>query len=192
MSTVPVIDPTPQQILQILADVVASSLRVDPGRVVPEATLADLGADSIDLVEITFGVENAFSIVMPEQNVLDTAREVLGNDVVLIEGRLTALGAELLRRRMPEVPVERLAPGTPGTDVQREFLRVGAWVRLIAGVVERSPRLCPRCGGGLVQGAPGQVRCVTCGNVITLPTGDNLAREWIGATVALMREEGIA
>jgi acyl carrier protein len=192
MSPVPVINPTAQQIAEAFAGIVGASLRVDPGRVVPETTLTDLGADSIDLVEITLDLENAFSVVMPERNVLETARDVLGDGVVAADGRLTPFGAELLRRRMPEVPPERLAPGVPVTDVQREFLRVDAWLRLIAGVIASSPRLCPRCRGGLVQGAPGQVRCVTCGDVVTLPTGDDLARAWIRATAARMREEGIA
>jgi acyl carrier protein len=190
MTTVPVIDPTPRQIAEIFSGIVGASLRVDPGRVVPDTTLADLGAESIDLVEITLDAESAFSIVMPERNVLDTAREVLGDDVVVAEGRLTAFGAELLRRRMPEVPGERFAAGTPVAEAQREFLRVDAWLRLITGVLERSPRVCPRCRGGLVQGAPGQVTCLACGEAVTLPTGDDLAREWVRDTAAQMRTGG--
>jgi acyl carrier protein len=191
MSTVPVIDPSPRQLEDIFAGIVGASLRVDPGRVSTDATLADLGAESIDLVEITLDAENAFSIVMPERNVLDTAREVLGDDEVVSGGQLTAFGAELLRRRMPEVPPDRFAAGTPVAEAQREFLRVDAWLRLIAGIVERSPRVCPRCHGGLVQGAPGQVKCPGCGEVITLPTGDDLARAWVRDTAARIRQDGL-
>jgi acyl carrier protein len=190
MSTVPVIDPSPEQTARTFAGIVAASLRVDPDRVVPEVNLVDLGAESIDIVEITLDVENAFSIVMPERSVLDIAREVLGDDVVATDGRLTAFGAELLRRRMPEVPRDRLVEGARTADVQREFLRVGAWLRLIAGVLERSPRACPKCRGALVQGAPGQVRCEACGDVAKLPAGDDLAREWVRETAARMREGG--
>ena len=179
--SIAVINPSAEELHERFAAIVAASLRIDPARVAPPATLGDLGAESIDLVEITLDVENAFSIVMPERSILDAARDVLGPATVARDGRLTEVGSALLRRRLPEVDSARLAPGALLADVNREFLRVDVWERLIAGIIERSPRTCSTCGVSLVQGSPGQVTCPRCGTTQVLPTGDELAREWVGA-----------
>jgi acyl carrier protein len=179
--SIAVINPSAEELHERFAAVVAASLRIDPVRVAPAATLGDLGAESIDLVEITLDVENVFSIVMPERSILDAARDVLGPGTVARDGRLTEVGSALLRRRLPEVDAARLAPGALVADVNREFLRVDVWERLIAGIVARSPRTCGTCSVALVQGSPGQVTCPRCGAIHVLPTGDELAREWVGA-----------
>jgi acyl carrier protein len=179
--SVEVINPSRSELEARFASVVAASLRVDPAAVVPTTTLADLGAESIDIVEITLEVESAFSIMMPERSILDAARDVLGPGAVVRDGRLTEFGSALLQRRLPEVDPARLAPETPLADVNRELLRVDVWLRLIAGIIERSPRRCSACDVALVQGSPGQVACPRCGDIQVLPTGDQLAREWVVA-----------
>ena len=179
--SIDVITPTPAELHERFASIVAASLRIDPSLVVPSATLTELGAESIDIVEITLEVENAFSIVMPERSVLDAARDVIGPGAAVRDGRLTDFGSALLQRRLPEVDPARLEPGVLVADVNREFLRVETWLRLIAGIIERSPRRCASCDVALVQGSPGQVACPRCGHVQVLPTGDQLAREWVVA-----------
>jgi len=179
--SVEVIAPTPAELQERFAAIVAASLRIDPALVVPSATLTELGAESLDIVEITLDVENAFSSVMPERSILDAARDVIGPTAAVRDGHLTEFGSALLRRRLPEVDPSRLEPGALIGDVEQELLRVGAWHRLIAGIIERSPRRCASCDVALVQGSPGQVACPRCGHVQVLPTGDQLAREWVVA-----------
>jgi acyl carrier protein len=179
MSLVPVIRPSRSEILADFARIVGQSLRIDPARVTPDARLDDLGAESIDLVEIAMDVENTFSIVMPERTVLDVADDVLGEGATVKDGVLTDLGSRLLAARMPEVEAPAIAAGTRVADVHRLFLRVDVWCRLIEGIVERSPRVCDRCGGALVQGAPACVRCPACDHELPLPAGDDLNRAWV-------------
>jgi acyl carrier protein len=182
--TIPVIVPTEAETRERFARIVADSLRIEPAKVTPEARLDELGAESIDLVEISLEIENAFSILMPERTVLDAAREVLGDDVVVRDGLLSDAGSRLLRLRLPEVDPSLLAPGTPLDEVNRLFLRVDVWLRLIAGIVERSPRACERCGAGLVQGTPARVKCQACSSEYALPAGDDLSREWVRSVAA--------
>jgi acyl carrier protein len=53
-----------------LRGLVASQLGVDPGEVVPEARiLDDLGADSLDVVELVMALEEAFDIEVPDEDV---------------------------------------------------------------------------------------------------------------------------
>lgn len=186
--SVPVVSPDAAEIQAAFARIVGESLRIDPALVRPPARLDELGAESIDLVEIALEVENTFSIVMPERTVLDAARDVLGYEAVIVDGAITPAASRLLRQRMPEVAPDRLAAGTPVAAVNEVFLGVDVWLRLIAGILERSPRACPACGGGLVQGTPGRVKCVACRQEHPLPTGDDLNRDWVQAEVAAWSE----
>jgi acyl carrier protein len=170
------------------ARIVGESLRIDPALVRPSARLDDLGAESIDLVEIALEVENTFSIAMPERTVLDAVRDVLGYDAAIAGGAITDAASRLLRKRLPDVDPVRLAAGTPVAEVHRVFLGVDVWHRMIAGIVAQSPRACPRCGGGLVQGSPARVRCPACAEEFALPSADDLTRAWVEAEVAATRE----
>lgn len=190
--TIPAIVPTEAETRSRFARIVADSLRIDPARVSSDARLDELGAESIDLVEIALEVENAFTILMPERTILDVARDVLGEDVVVRDGVLTDGGHRLLRLRLPEVDPAAIAPGTPLDEVNRLFLRVDVWLRLIAGIVARSPRVCEACGAGLVQGPPARVKCPACGEEYVLPAGDDLNREWVRSIAAQLGPPGDA
>ena len=179
----PTIAPQPDdsQLRDRFAGIVAASLRIDPARVVPSATLDELGAESLDLVEITLDVENTFAILMPERTILEIGSEVLGEGVLESEGRLTEAGRRFLALRMPEHAAD-LPDGT--ADLLRVFLRIDTWLRVIRFVIDRSPRVCDRCGVPLVTGSPARLRCPSCGRDVDLPSGDDLNRQWVRETAA--------
>jgi acyl carrier protein len=179
MPNAPVARPAPDEIREQFAAIVGASLRIDPARVTPDARLDELGAESIDLVEISLETENAFSIIMPERTILDVGAEVLGEEALVADRRLTRLGSRLLALRLPDLDPALIAPGTSDDEVKRIFLRVDVWLRLVAGVIARSPRECDQCGTVLEQGAPAQLRCPACGRTYPLPNGDDLNREWV-------------
>ena len=55
---------------QRLAELVATQLGVETDEVVPEARiLEDLGADSLDVVELVMNLEEAFDITVPDEDV---------------------------------------------------------------------------------------------------------------------------
>jgi acyl carrier protein len=176
---IPPADLPEREILTRLATIVASSLRIDPADVRADTSLDALGAESIDLVEITLDVEHAFTVLMPERTILDLASEVAGDGVFEHDGVLTDLGSALLRDRMPAVDSSLVGAGTPVARLPRVFLRVDVWVRVIAGLLAATPRACDRCGARLVQGPPTRVKCRACGLEFTLPTGDEIARTWV-------------
>jgi acyl carrier protein len=50
-----------------IKDIVVEHLGVDPGKVTPEASfIDDLGADSLDTVELVMAFEEAFNVEIPE------------------------------------------------------------------------------------------------------------------------------
>src|SRR5579859_832625 len=84
---------TEAEIYDKFADIVAASLRVEREKVTMDAHLMEeLGAESLDLIEITMETESAFDVCLPEKSILDTAAEVFGPDILVHEGLLTEAG----------------------------------------------------------------------------------------------------
>jgi acyl carrier protein len=167
------------EVLERFAQVVARSLRIEPARVTPDAYLSDLGAESLDLLEITMEAEEEFNILIPQKNILQTAQEVFGEGVIVQDGRLTEDGVRFLRRRMPELQDDAVAAGASVADLGRAFQRVGTWVRMIQGLAEHTPQQCPSCGQAFPKAVAGRLKCVGCGTELDLPSGDDLNRRWV-------------
>ena len=168
-----------QAILEKFAQVVAASLRIDAARVVESAYLDELGAESLDLLQITMEAETAFDILLPQKNILETAQEVYGAGVLVQEARVTQAGQSLLRRRLPE-PLWSGLPADPTVaDFNRLFLRVDTWVWMIAGLMEHTPRECKACGATIANAVAGRLKCRTCGDEYELIPGDEINRRWI-------------
>lgn len=51
-----------------VADIIADKLGIEKKRITKEATLADLGADSLDLVEIIMKMEEQFGIEINDED----------------------------------------------------------------------------------------------------------------------------
>ncbi len=80
--------------------VLTEALAVDPEEVVPTARLnEDLGAESIDYLDITFQLEKAFSIKIPQGEL--SPESVFSNPEYVSNGHVTPAGLEELKRRMP-------------------------------------------------------------------------------------------
>ena len=72
-----------------LADVLSEKYDVDPDAISPEATLTELGLDSLTIVELLFDVEDEFGIEVPEER---ASLETLAEAVALVEELLKAKG----------------------------------------------------------------------------------------------------
>lgn len=56
-------------IVRRVKDLIAESLGVNPGEVVPAASfIDDLGADSLDIVELVMAIEKEFNIEIPDED----------------------------------------------------------------------------------------------------------------------------
>jgi acyl carrier protein len=105
-----------------VADLMADALAREPHEVQLHSRLiADLGAESIDFLDIVFRLEQAFGIRIPRGQILEEARGDLSEDEFHSEGVLTAAGLARLRDVLDEVPADALAPGLRIDDVPLLF-----------------------------------------------------------------------
>ncbi len=56
-----------EETLAKLKEIIAEKVDVDADEVSPEKTFDDLGADSLDLYEMVYEVENVFGVTIPEE-----------------------------------------------------------------------------------------------------------------------------
>jgi acyl carrier protein len=91
----------PTEIYSRVTDVLAEALVVDRSRVTPAASLRrELGADSLDLLELRFRLEYEFGIEIPRDELFPVSIFRIDPDWVL-DGRLTDIGLTELRSRLP-------------------------------------------------------------------------------------------
>jgi len=76
------------------------ALGVDDDEVTEEATMVgDLGAESIDFLDIVFKLEKAFGIEIPRDELFPD--DILTNAEYISDGKVTADGLAKLKERMP-------------------------------------------------------------------------------------------
>ncbi len=92
--------PTKEEVVQKVQAALVDALAVDDDEVTPEATMVgDLGAESIDFLDIVFRLEKAFDIEIPRSELFP--EDILTNAEYVEDGIVTANGLEQLKKRMP-------------------------------------------------------------------------------------------
>ena len=76
------------------------ALGVEDDEVTPEATMVgDLGAESIDFLDIVFKLEKAFGISIPREELFPD--DILTNATYVENGKVTSGGLTELKKRLP-------------------------------------------------------------------------------------------
>ena len=102
----------------------------------------DLGAESLDLLDLSFLIEEAFGVTIAADEFERQARAHMPDLVYERDGILTDEAVVELRKALPEVPPQRIHLGMPKLAVPR-VLTVAVFVHLIqrklaeAGEAER-------------------------------------------------------
>ena len=92
--------PTKQEVFEKVQTALVDALGVDDDEVTSEATLVgDLGAESIDFLDIVFRLEKAFDIEIPRSELFP--EDVLTSTEYVQDGKVTDAGIEELKKRMP-------------------------------------------------------------------------------------------
>ena len=89
------------EIFQEVQEVLVDALGVDDDEVANDATLmGDLGAESIDFLDIVFRLEKAFGIKIAREE-LFPIENLLNNPDFVNDGKLTEAGLAEMREKMP-------------------------------------------------------------------------------------------
>lgn len=136
-----------EAIYRRFAEIAARHLRVEAAQISEDAYLQDLGASSLDLVEITLEAEQEFGVLLAGKPLFDAAILIFGPGVLEEEGDLTGEGKRLLAQRFPHLEAENLEGPFDLVDVQREISKVSVWVEAIADLTAMIPQRCVAGGG---------------------------------------------
>jgi acyl carrier protein len=93
--------PTQEEIYQKVSATLVEALNVEEDEITPDSTLqGDLGAESIDFLDIVFRLEREFGIKIPRGELFPESI-FQGDPEFVLNGRVTEKGLEELRTRMP-------------------------------------------------------------------------------------------
>ena len=105
-----------------IAEIIAAALPCEIERVKPDASLIDdLGAQSIDFLDIVFRIERAFKVKIPRGKIVEEARGDLSAAEFDQRGVVSEAGLQRLRAFLSEVPPERFASPLKVADIPRLF-----------------------------------------------------------------------
>ena len=120
------------EIIQQVQEVLIDALGVDDDEVTAKATLmGDLGAESIDFLDIVFRLEKAFGIKIPREE-LFPAENLMNNSDFVQNGKLTEKGLAELRESMPHTDIAGFVDD-PDINKLGDLFTVNAIVNYVEG-----------------------------------------------------------
>ncbi len=119
------------EILEQVTEVMVDALGVDDDEVTETATLmGDLGAESIDFLDVVFRLEKAFDIKIAREELFPA--DALMNDPDLLgdDQRLTDKGMALLKEKMPHTDLTDFSKN-PDINKLGDLFTVGSIVNFV-------------------------------------------------------------
>jgi acyl carrier protein len=118
-----------QDVLAKVKETLIEALGVDDDEVTPDATLTgDLGAESIDFLDIVFRLEKAFDIKIPRGELFPD--NILNNPEFVQNGKLTDAGLTQLKERMPHADFSEFEQN-PDINKMAELFKVQTIVNYV-------------------------------------------------------------
>ncbi len=113
--------PSTEEIYEKVQETLVDALGVDDDEISPEATLVgDLGAESIDFLDIVFRLEKAFDIKIPRGELFPENLAAADSGFIQ-DGKVTEAGLQELRTKMPHANVDALAANPKVENIQNLF-----------------------------------------------------------------------
>ncbi len=124
MSTV-----TRDEIMEKVTETLVDALSVEEDEVTEQARLTeDLGAESIDFLDIVFRLEKSFNIKIPQDELIP--RDILSNPDYVDDRKLNAAGLAALKQGMPHADLGEFEKD-PDIDKISDVFTVGTIVRFV-------------------------------------------------------------
>jgi acyl carrier protein len=128
--------PTQEEIYTKVSATLVEALNVEEDEINPRSTLqGDLGAESIDFLDIVFRLEREFGIKIP-RNELFPESIFQGDPEFVQDGKVTAKGLSELREKMPFADLNEFEKN-PQLSHLSDLFTVDMITRYIQGKLER-------------------------------------------------------
>jgi acyl carrier protein len=121
--------PSEAEVFEKVKTCLVEALGVDDDEVTPEASImGDLGAESIDWLDIVFRLERSFGIKIPHGEL--SPEDILTNAAYVQDGKVTSAGLSKLKERMPFADLSKFE-ANPSVQEFPQLLTVQDMVRYV-------------------------------------------------------------
>jgi len=119
-----------EDIFEKIQEVLDDALGVDEDEATPEASLtADLGAESIDFLDIVFRIEKTFDFKISQGELFP--ENLTENEDWVMDGKLTDAGLTMLRDRMTHVDFDAFSGGERDISKIGDLITVNSLVNFV-------------------------------------------------------------
>ena len=123
------------EIFDEVKEVMVDALGLDDDEVSESATLmGDLGAESIDFLDIVFRLEKSFGIKIPREE-LFPGESLMNNPEYVSNGKLTEKGIAELKAKMPHTDISTFQEN-PNVNKLGDLFTVAAVVNFVEGKLQ--------------------------------------------------------
>ena len=110
--------PTQDEIFETVRDQLVEALGLDDDEVERDSTLfGDLGAESIDMLDIVFRLEKEYDIKIPRGELFPDPEMMSGEEFVA-DGKVTEAGIAAMREKLPHADIDKFATDPSVDNVQ--------------------------------------------------------------------------
>ena len=110
------------EIFEKIKETLSGALGVDKNEIEIDSSLVrDLGAESIDFIDILFRLEKTFNVKIPSGELFPG--NILNQEGLIKEGKVTPEGLEVLRQKLPFMDVDSFAKA-PAVSRLADFFTV--------------------------------------------------------------------
>ncbi|MBF0546534.1 MAG: acyl carrier protein [Candidatus Riflebacteria bacterium] len=130
---------TEQETFEKLQDLIRNVLGIPKEKILMESVLVGgLGAESIDLLDLSFLIEETFNIVIEPNEFEKEVKKVIPGGIFEKNGYLTEEAIAELKKALPEVDQTRLITGLRKAEIP-SLLTVAVFVHLIQRKMSLNP-----------------------------------------------------
>lgn len=171
---------TEEKVFAELKKAIVETLRVDENAIRAESSLInDLGAESLDFLDINYRLEQIFGIKMARHFILEHIEEMFGEGSAIDDnGQLTDKAISLLKMRYGDTYGD-LSEGMD-MDTVPTMITAGSMTQGVLDLMDSLPEKCTNCGNTAWKTDDGKkVLCGSCGKFAAFTNGDDLIKAWL-------------
>jgi acyl carrier protein len=177
-----------ERVIEEMKTAISDTLTIDKDKITPDSSLIkDLGAESLDFLDINYRLEQAFGIKMARHFIIEHIEEMFGEGTAVdSNGQLTETAVKLMTIRLSTGQESGESFDlTPGMDMDAlpAMLTVKSMSRAVTDILDSLPESCPSCGAAAWKAEDGtHVICSGCSAEAPYENGDDLIKNWLEKT----------